>query len=131
MARWTSGELGDIAGTDELRIASRHRDGTLNRPRIIWVVRLGDDLYVRSVNGRDSAWFRGTQVRHEGHIQAGSVSKDVTFTAPGDDLGDQIDAVYRAKYRRYAASTVGHITSPQARAATIRLVPGSPAQGGD
>jgi hypothetical protein len=131
MAAWTSGELGMVAGTDELRIASRRRDGTLNSPRIIWVVRLGDDLYVRSVNGRDSAWFRGTQVRHEGHIQAGGVSKDVTFTDPGDDLGDQIDAAYRAKYRRYAASIVDHITSPRARAATIRLVPSSPAQRGD
>ncbi len=131
MTAWTSGELDTIARTDELRIASRRRDGTLNSPRIIWVVRLGDDLYVRSVNGRGSAWFRGTQVRHEGHIQAGGVSKDVTFTDPGDDLGDQIDAAYRAKYRRYAASIVGHITSPQARAATIRLVPGGPAQGGE
>ena len=130
MAAWTSDELGNIAGTDELRIASRRRDSTLNSPRIIWVVRLGDDLYVRSVNGRDSAWFRGTQVRHEGHIQAGGVSKDVTFTDPGDDLGEQIDAAYRAKYRRYAASIIDHITSPQARAATIKLVPGTPAQGG-
>ncbi len=131
MAAWTSDELGKIGGTDELRIASRRRDGTLNSPRIIWVVRLGDDLYIRSVNGRDSAWFRGTQVRHEGHIQAGGVSKNVTFTDPGDDLGDQIDVAYRAKYRRYAASIVGHITSPQARAATIKLVPGTPTQGGE
>jgi len=130
MAAWTSGELGKIAGTDELRIASRRGDGTLTSPRIIWVVRLGDDLYVRSVNGRGSAWFRGTQVRHEGHIQVGGVSKDVTFTDPGDDPGDQIDGAYRAKYRRYAADIIGHITSPQARAATIRLVPGGPAQGG-
>jgi hypothetical protein len=25
---------------------------------IIWVIRLGDDLYVRSVNGRTAAWFQ-------------------------------------------------------------------------
>lgn len=129
MATWASGELGAIAGTDELSIASRRRDGTLTSPRIIWSVRLGDDLYVRSVNGRGSAWFRGTLVRREGHIQAGGVSKDVTFTDPADDLGDQIDAAYRSKYHRYAASIIDHITSPQARAATIRLVPTGPAQG--
>jgi len=46
---------------------------------IIWVVRDGDELYVRSANGRDSAWFRGVQVRHEGRIWAGGVEKDVTF----------------------------------------------------
>jgi hypothetical protein len=32
----------------------------------MWVVRAGDDLYVRSVNGRDSSWFRGALSRHEG-----------------------------------------------------------------
>jgi len=129
MATWTSGELAEITASDELRVASRRRDGTLTSPRIIWSVRLGDEVYVRSVNGRGSDWFRSTQVRHEGHIQAGGVSKDVTFTDPGDGLSDQIDAAYRAKYRRYAASILDHITSPQARAATIRLVPGGPAQG--
>jgi hypothetical protein len=30
---------------------------------------VGDDLYVRSYRGRGGAWFRGTQVRHEGHIK--------------------------------------------------------------
>jgi hypothetical protein len=34
---------------------------------------------VRSVNGRTAAWFRGTQVRHEGRIEAGGVAKDVKF----------------------------------------------------
>ena len=67
----------------------------------IWVVRLGDDLYVRSVNGRTGAWFRGTQVRHEGHIQAGGVDKDVTFVEADPGINDQIDEAYRTKYRRY------------------------------
>jgi hypothetical protein len=84
MATWTNDELDKIAGADELRIASRRRDGTLNSPRIIWVVRYGDDLYVRSVNGRDSAWFRGSQVRREGHIQAGG--GQVTVIRPGDTI---------------------------------------------
>jgi hypothetical protein len=39
------------------------------------------------------------------------------------DINDQIDAAYRTKYRRYAASIVSHIVSPEARSATIKLVP--------
>jgi putative transposase len=70
MTAWTTEELTRIATAEELQIAPRRRDGTLRNPRTIWVVRHGDDLYVRSVNGRTSAWFRGAQVRHEGHIQA-------------------------------------------------------------
>ena len=92
----------------------------------IWVVRLGDDLYVRSVNGRASAWFRGVQTRHEGHIRAGGVDKAATFMEePDSNINEQIDAAYRLKYRRYAASIIGHIVSPEARSATIKLLPRS------
>jgi hypothetical protein len=123
MTTWTSDELTRIGTAEELRIRSLRRDGTLANPRTIWVVRHGDDLYVRSVNGRDAAWFRGTQVRHEGHVQAGGIGKDVAFADAGHDLDNDLDAAYRAKYRRYAANIVGQVVSPQARSATIRLVP--------
>jgi hypothetical protein len=122
MTTWTSDELTRIGSAEELEIAPKRRDGSLAPPRTIWVVRHGNDLYVRSVNGRDSTWFRGTQARHEGHIEAGGVSKDVTLADAGDEIGDDLDAVYRDKYRRYAASIVDSIMTPQARAATLKLV---------
>lgn len=127
MAAWTNDELSKIGGADELEIASLRRDGSLRRRVTIWVVRSGDDLYVRSVNGRDSAWFRGAQERHEGRVWAGGVEKDVAFSDVDMDadptLSNQIDAAYRGKYRRYAASIVNSTTTPQARGATIRLMP--------
>ena len=125
MKPWTSAELNKIGTAEELQIASLRQDGTLRKQVIIWVVRIGDDLYVRSVNGRTSAWFSGVQARHEGHIQAGGVEKDVTFLEEaGLEINKQIDAAYHAKYRRYPSS-VDHINSPEARLATIRLVPHS------
>ncbi len=123
MTGWTSDELNKIGNAEELQIASLRADGTLRKPVIIWVVRLGDDLYVRSVKGYTSAWFRGTQVRDEGHIRAGGVDKDVTFEEADPMLNDQIDTAYRTKYRRYAASIVSTIVSPEALSATIKLVP--------
>lgn len=121
---WTRDELNKIGADEELRIASLRRDGTLRKPVTIWVVRLGDDLYVRSVNGRAAAWFRGTQARNEGHIRAGGVDKDVTFVEEiNANLNDQIDAAYRTKYRRYSAGIIGSIVTPDARSATIKLVP--------
>ena len=123
MTTWTSTELNNIGTAEELQIASVRADSTLRKPVIIWVVRLGDDLYVRSVNGRTSAWFRGVQTLHEGHIRAGGVDKDVTFVEePDSNINDQIDAAYAAKYRRYA-SIIPSINDPKARAATIKLVP--------
>jgi len=124
MTTWTSDELNKIGKAEELQIASLRSDGTLRKLVTIWVVRLGDDLYVRSVNGRTSAWFRGTQTRHEGHIRAGSVDKDVTFVEETDaHVNEQIDDAYRTKYRRYAESIVNTTLTPEARAATIKLIP--------
>jgi hypothetical protein len=122
MSTWMSDELDRIGEAEELKIASVRRDGTLRRPVTIWVARHGDDVYVRSVNGRTSSWFRGAQVRHEAHIEAGGVDKDVLLIEKGD-MNDEIDAAYRAKYHRHAESIVGTIVTPQARAATLKLVP--------
>jgi hypothetical protein len=129
MTGWTSDELTKIGTAEELEISSLRRDGTLRNPRTIWAVRHGDDLYVRSMHGRTGAWFRGTQARHEGHIRAGGVDKDVTFVFvdADDEVNDQIDAAYRTKYRRYGPSIIGGVVNPEARAATIKLVPRSTA----
>ena len=122
MSTWTSDELGKIGAAEELDLASVRSDSTLRKPVTMWVVRHGDDLYVRSVNGRGSSWFGGAQARHQAHIQAGGVDKDVLLVE-SDDVNDELDAAYRAKYRRYPESIVGSIVSPQARAATLKLVP--------
>ena len=122
MTTWTSDELNKIGAAEELEIASLRDDRSLRKSRTIWVVRVGDDLYVRSVNGRDSDWFRGVLTRREGRIEAGGVDKEVTFEEVDDAISSQIDAAYRAKYRRYAASIVDSTVTPKARSATVKLV---------
>jgi hypothetical protein len=123
MTAWTNDEFSRVGGAEELQIASNRRDGTLSRPRTIWVVPYDGDLYVRSVNGPSAAWYRGTQVRHEGHIRAGGVDRDVAFEDADHSLDDEIDAAYRTKYHRYAKSITDATTSPGARSTTIRLLP--------
>jgi hypothetical protein len=120
---WTSDELAEVDATDELRIASERPDGTLSKAVTIWVVRLGDDLYVRSVNGPTGVWFRGTERSHRGRVWAGGVEKDVAFATPDGELGDRVDAAYRTKYRRYAKPIVEAINTPAARSATLKLIP--------
>jgi hypothetical protein len=123
MTAWTGDELNKIGNAEELQIASLRKDETLRKPVIIWVVRVGDDLYVRCANGRAGAWFKGTQTQHAGHIRAGGVEKDVSFVEESDpEVNDKIDAAYRTKYGHYP-QYVAPMVTPTVRAATIKLVP--------
>lgn len=54
MAVWTSDELTRIGGAEELQLASTRPDGTLRPYVTMWVVRAGDELYVRSAYGPDN-----------------------------------------------------------------------------
>jgi hypothetical protein len=123
MTAWKSDELGKIGAAEEVQIASLRRDGTLRKPVTVWAIRHGDDLYVRSVRGRTGHWFRGTQERHEGRIRAGGVQQDVTFVDADHDIDDEVDAAYRAKYRRYAGSILNSVLTLEARSTTTKLVP--------
>jgi hypothetical protein len=123
MMTWIADELDKIGQAEELKIASLRRDGTLRKPVTVWVVRIGDDLFVRSAYGRGAAWFRGIQYRHEGHIQSGGIDKDVTFVEADPTANDPIDAVYRTKYRRYGARYIDPIVAPEARSTTMKLLP--------
>ncbi len=123
MTAWKSAELAKIGAAEEVQVAAIGRDGKLEKPTTIWAVRHGDDLFVRSVRGRDGHWFRSTQEGHVGWIRGGGVQQDVSFVDAGHDVDDEIDAAYRAKYRRYAGSILNSVLTPQARSATLKLVP--------
>jgi hypothetical protein len=123
MTTWTADDLARYGDAQEVRVAGMRRDGSHRTPVIVWAVRVGDELYTRSVNGPDAAWFRGVQLQHRGQLSTGHATADVDFvdgSAPADD--DQIDAAYRSKYGRYAGP-VKSITSATARSTTLKLVP--------
>jgi hypothetical protein len=123
---WTSSELATIERASEIEVATRRADGSPRTARIVWVVRHGDSLYVRSVNGVDAAWYRGVQSRHEGVVTVGRVGHEVAFVEVGDHAGDEtglddaLDAAYRTKYGR-SSGAVERITAQPARETTLRL----------
>ncbi|MFG2454174.1 DUF2255 family protein [Streptomyces sp. M41(2017)] len=122
MTKWIETEVGKIGAAEELDLQSERTDGTLRTPVTMWVVRVGDQLYVRSVKGTDGPWYRGTQSRHEGVVEAGGVRKDVTFVEAGPGEYADVDAAYRAKYGHYT-TIVDTVLTEQARTSTLRLDP--------
>ena len=120
-ANWTAEELDRIGRAGELEIAPQRPDGSSRRPLPIWVVRIGDDLFIRSWRGADGGWYRAAEATHQAHISAGGVDKDVTLSEAGDD-NDAVDAAYRTKYGRHSGY-VEPMVGPEARATTLRLVP--------
>jgi hypothetical protein len=123
MIAWNSDELKRIETAEELDLVSLRSDGTPRKPVTMWVVRVGDEIYVRAYKGSTSPWFRGAQSRHQGMIQAGGVKRHVTFVEVSDaDVNDKIDSAYLTKYRRYPTYVAPMVTLA-ARAATIKLVP--------
>ncbi len=123
MTRWATHELDKIAAADELDIATVRPDGTLRPYTTIWVVRAGDDLYVRSYRGRQGSWFRHALQRSEGRIRAAGIERDVVLEEPVPANDDAVDQAYRAKYARYADSYLRPMVAPEARAATLLLTP--------
>ncbi|MCB8976492.1 MAG: DUF2255 family protein [Ardenticatenaceae bacterium] len=122
MSEWTTDELKKIGTAEELQIAPRRRDGTLRKSVPIWVVRVGDALYVRSYRGPNGSWFRTAQRSHQGQIRAGGVTKAVTFVADADaEMNERIDAAYREKYGRYPQYVTPMLTA-EVRSTTLKLV---------
>jgi len=98
-------------------VISRRSDSTLHKPGTIWGSRIGEGIFVRSVNERGSGWFCGTQVRHEGQSQAGSIKKDFRFVEADPGMLNQVDAARRRQYRRYDGCNVDLMMRAEARAA--------------
>jgi hypothetical protein len=123
MTAWTGADLSRFGAAEEIEIAAVRQDGTVRAPRIIWVVRAGDELYVRAAYGPGSGWHRVARTSGHARISAQGVEQDVNIEAADERVLDQIDAACREKYGRRYASIVDTITDPEHRATTLRLLP--------
>jgi hypothetical protein len=123
MTKWTEDELTRIGQAEELQLASTRRDGSLRPFVTMWVVRAGDELYVRSAYGPDNPWYRRARASGIGRIRAGGGEHDVSFGEAGADVHAAIDAAYHAKYDQYGPRIVDTVVGNQAAAVTVRLLP--------
>ena len=77
MAAWTDDELHHIGTAQEVEIAPVRRTGARRRPTPIWIVRLGDDLYIRAAYGANKGWHGVARTSRQARIQGGGIEKNV------------------------------------------------------
>jgi hypothetical protein len=120
---WPPDDLERIDSAEELEIAVRRADGSLRRWVPIWVVCVGEQVYVRTWHRRQTGWFGHVLDSRRARVRVPGLEADVTV----DDVGERraqravIDAAYRTKYGRYGSSSVDAMVADAAAAATLRL----------
>jgi hypothetical protein len=118
---WTPEELAALGAAEQVDVAPAHPDGSLRPPTRIWVVRVGERLYVRSWRGPSGRWFDAASATHAGRVTGGGLEEDVEFVEVEGEVDEAVDDAFRLKYGR--SSYLEAMLRPEARATTLELVP--------
>jgi hypothetical protein len=114
-------DLDRIARSEEICIAPDRPDGAPGRATTIWVVRIGDDLYVRSGGGPTGSWYSRAIATGHGTISTKSIERSVNFERKPEIASHLVDEAYRAKYAHDPSLPL--LVSPAAQEAALRLLP--------
>jgi len=122
MTTWSKDELPRITEADDLHISPfRENRVTYGTPTWIWSVAVGDALYVRAYNGRNSRWYQAAARQRAGRITAVGMSKEVTFEPVDGPINNFVDDAYRAKY--HGSPYLSPMIGARARSATVKVMP--------
>lgn len=114
-------EVKKIASSDDLHIAPFRADGkTYGTPTWIWNVAVGNELFVRGYNGKNSRWYQSAIQQKAGKIEAIGKTFEVAFEPVSGKINDDIDEAYRKKYS--GSPYLNAMISERARSATVKVV---------
>jgi hypothetical protein len=100
----------------------RFRTGSQTKGVIIWIVTVGDEVFVRSVRGAKGKWHAAASATGEAALEVAGRSVSVRATPVGDAA--TIDAVSKAYLAKYAGSPYAQsIVAPDTLPTTLRLEP--------
>ena len=122
MPEWIKDELKKIRDTNDLHISPFREDGkTYGTPTWIWSVVVGEDLFVRAYNGKNSSWYKSALKQKAGRITAAGMTKEVTFEPVEGEVNNLIDSAYEKRYK--GSPYLKPMKSDRARSATIKVIP--------
>ncbi len=116
---WSESDLAELSSIRELAVSAPRADGSYGPWTPIWVVVVASQVFVRTWYRRETGWY-GRAVGH-GRLRSRVAGEpvDVVVEAVGETDADAVDAAYRDKY---GAGGADSMTTPEAIAATLRLV---------
>ena len=123
MTGWRADDLIAIGAAETVQIAPDQEGGAPGRAATIWVVAVGNDLYIRSYSGPAARWYRRALRGRRGTIRASNLEQRVRLDGADADVQPQIDAAYQTKYAAHGSSYVKRIVGRAAVATTLRLQP--------
>ncbi|HZA72055.1 MAG TPA: DUF2255 family protein [Propionibacteriaceae bacterium] len=121
MSGWSQADLATIGEADEIEVAPDRADHTAASWVPIWVVRVGDELYVRSFRGPSGSWYRRARDTGHGRIRVAGTERTVVFITAEPSTRTEVDDAYRAKYGRYGSSYITPMISDSVAGTTLRL----------
>jgi hypothetical protein len=117
-------QLDALGSVEEVAITTARPDGSLRPSVPIWVVRVGEEVYVRSYRGGAGAWYRHANQTGRARIRVADSHYDVTAEKPVEpNAAAHIDQAYAAKYGHHGDSYVSAMITDAAAATTLRLRP--------
>ena len=114
-------DLAAIAAAEEVDIETRTASGE-SRRTIIWIVRDGDDVYVRSVRGPRGRWYREALADPEVGIHVEGRRVAARAVPAADDASvEACSEALRVKYR--GDYSLGSMLEAENLPTTMKLVP--------
>jgi hypothetical protein len=114
-------DLQHAAEAEEITIGFQRPDGSTGSTPV-WIVRAGDDVFVRSMYGQRGGWYRRLRANPDGMVTDEAHTHQVRAEPVADEATRQeVTRAYESKYGR--SPYVEPLLSEEAIGATLRLEP--------
>ncbi len=115
-------ELRLLDEIEEVEIETMRSDTKQPHRTIIWVVVVGPDVYVRSVNGAQAHWYQQLSEQSAGTIHANERQIPVHAVPVFDEpTQNRVNDAYQRKYELYPQD-VAWIVAPEVQRTTLKIL---------
>ncbi len=122
--RFDADTLATLARIREIELETASLDGTQTHRTVIWVVTVGDQVFVRSERGTAGRWYREARQTPDTVLHAKDEAIPVTAVlAAHPDTIRRVSDAFAAKYGRLSAASTAAMLQPHTLETTLRLDP--------